>query len=118
MAILTGCANVGHISGETGTSVRLSEKNYKLIKAGAMGRSLGFSLLWFIPIVPPTSADAKNSLYKSVGESLTGRAIALANQTYDNSKLNFILFSFPRITVTADVIEFTDEPAGGGKTSE
>ena len=78
-----------------------------------MGKSRGFWLL-FIPIADPSYADAKASLYRSVeselkpGETLTGKAIALANQTEDRSSLMLILFSIPKVTITADVIEFTD----------
>jgi hypothetical protein len=61
-------------------------------------------------------AKAKASLYKSVGEPLTGRAIALANQTEDRSIAVFILFSIPKITITADVVEFTDVAPGGNAT--
>jgi hypothetical protein len=39
--------------------------------------------------------------------------VALANQTEDRSSLYLILFSIPRVTITADVIEFTDAPLGG-----
>jgi hypothetical protein len=108
MAILTGCSSQGLMKGgQTETSVSLTGKNYKLIKGGATGTDYGFWFL-FIPIVSPNHADAKASLYKSVGEPLTGKAIALANQTEDRSLFTLILFSIPRITITADVIEFTD----------
>ena len=101
--------------GRTETSVSLTGKNYKLIKGGARGTDYGFWLL-FIPIVSPNYADAKVSLYKSVEEPLTGKAIALCNQTEDKSLFTLILFSIPRITVTADVIEFTDSsPASTNK---
>jgi hypothetical protein len=111
--LLTGCVSYGRMSGQTGTAVSLSGKNYKMIKAGAMGKSSGFKLLGLIPISSPSYASAKASLYKSVGEPLPGRAVALANQTEDRSSLYLILFSIPRITVTADVVEFVDVPAGG-----
>jgi hypothetical protein len=62
----------------------------------------------FLPIVSPNHADAKASLYKSVEEPLTGKAIALINQTEDRSRFTLILFTITRITLTADVIEFTD----------
>jgi hypothetical protein len=99
--------------GQTETSVSLTGKNYRLIKGGAVGESSGFRLLCIIPFAAPNYANAKASVYKSVGEPLTGRAIALANQTEDRSLAVFILFSIPRITITADVIEFTDAPAAG-----
>ncbi len=110
---LTGCADVGQMSGQTGTSVSLAEKNYKIIKAGAVGHSSGFRLLGVIPFASPNYANAKVSLYKSVGQSLDGRAIALANQTEDRSVLYLILFSIPKLTITADVLEFVDKPAVG-----
>jgi len=117
MAILTGCSSVGEMKGgRTDTSISLAGKNYKLIKGGAQGKDYGFWFL-FIPIVSPNYADAKASLYKSVDEPLTGKAIALANQTEDRSCLFLILVSIPRITITADVIEFTDK-AGGDNTSK
>jgi len=111
--LLTGCVSYGRTSGQTGTGVSLSGKNYKLIKAGAMGKSSGFKLLGLIPFTSPNYASAKAALYKSVGEPLTGRAVDLANQTEDRSSLYLILFSIPRITLTADVVEFTDTPVSG-----
>ena len=93
----------------TGTQVQLKGNNYKVIKAGAVGNSSGFSLLGFIPFASPNYADAKASLYQSAGDSLTGRAIALANQTEDRSVLYLVLFSIPKVTITADIVEFTSE---------
>ena len=117
MALSTGCSSMGEMKGgRTDTSVSLAGKNYKLIKAGVMGHSSGFWLLGFIPIVSPNYANAKASLYKSVREPLTGRAVALANQTEDRSSLYLILFSIPRVTITADMIEFTDAPGSANNT--
>jgi hypothetical protein len=110
LCLAMGCASVGRISGQTGTDVQLSKNNYKIIKAGAKGESYGFSLFGIIPLGSPNYADAKEALYKSVGEPLTGKAVALANQTEDRSTLYLILFSIPKVTVTADVIEFTEQP--------
>jgi hypothetical protein len=118
LTLLVGCANVGQMSGQTGTIVSLEGKNYKLVKAGAMGRSSGFRLLGIIPITEPNYAGAKASLYKSVDQPLIGRAIALANQTKDETTLYLILFSIPRVTITADVIEFVDPASGGTVTTK
>jgi hypothetical protein len=111
LCLATGCSSVGGMSGQTGTQVQLTQNNYKVIKAGATGKSFGFKLLGILPIVSPNYADAKQDLYKSVGVQLTGKAVALANQTEDRSTLYLILFSVPRVTITADVVEFTDQPA-------
>lgn len=108
---LSSCSstNGGRIKGqETGVEVQLTKKNYKVIRAGVSGSSSGFKLLGIIPFANPTSGGAKRDLYENVGEPLTGRSIALANQTEDRSTLYLILFSIPKITLTADVIEFTE----------
>lgn len=104
---IASCSSTGSMPQSTGTAVSLQGNNYKVVKAGAKGESSGFSLLGIIPIVSPNYADAKANLYQSTGTSLEGRSIALANQTQDRSSLYLILFSVPRITVTADIIEFT-----------
>jgi hypothetical protein len=107
-----GCSSEGRFPQSSATQVSLAGNNYKIIKAGARGKSYGFALLGIIPIVSPDMADAKQSLYQSVGETLTGRSVALANQTEDRSSLYLILFSIPRFTITADVVEFTDKSQG------
>jgi hypothetical protein len=112
LALLTGCSSEGEFRQSTGTSVALAGNNYKLIKEGVTGTSSGFKLLGIIPITSPTHAGAKASLYKSIGIPLTGKSIALANETEDRTRLYLILFSIPRITVTADVVEFIDMPGG------
>jgi hypothetical protein len=106
---LVGCSSQGDFRGQgTATGVNLAKNNYKLIKAGARGESSGFKLLGIIPFVSPNYAEAKSSLYNSADETLSGRSIALANQTEDKSSMYLILFSIPKITITADIIEFTD----------
>jgi hypothetical protein len=106
--LATGCASQGEFKQATGTGVQLTGNNYRVIKAGASGESAGFYLLGFIPIVSPSYADAKNDLYSNVGRSLEGRSVALANQTEDRSSLYLIVFSIPKVKISADVIEFTD----------
>jgi hypothetical protein len=104
--LLAGCASQGEFRQSSGTQVSLAGNNYKILKTGVKGTSTGFKLLGLIPIVPPNMADAKQSLYASCGESLTGRSVALANETEDRSSVYLILFSLPRYTITADVVEF------------
>jgi hypothetical protein len=109
IAVNLGCASSKVQTGQsTETSVNLSGKNYRLIEGGAKGTSHGFALLGIIPFASPHYADAKHDLYASVKEPLTGKAIALANEMDDRSTTYLILFSVPTLTVTADVIEFTD----------
>jgi len=115
LALISGiwaCASTGEFRGQgTVAGVSLEKKNYKIIKVAAKGESTGFNFLGFIPFASPKYSEAKESLYESVGQPLEGRAIALVNQTEDRSFMYFILFSIPKITITADIIEYLDEPA-------
>lgn len=54
-------------------------------------------------------AEAKAALYASAGETLTGRAVALSNQTEDRSSAYLVIVSIPSYTITADIVEFTDK---------
>jgi len=104
-----GCgASSGVIKGDTRTAVDLTKKNYRVISAGAIGTSTGFRLFGIIPLKNATFAEAKKELYDSTGADLKGKAIALVNQTEDRSSLYVILFSLPKLTISADVIEFTE----------
>jgi hypothetical protein len=107
--VVAGCAsshiNVGQ---STTTAVDLKGKNYRMVQAGATGTSYGFRLLMILPITSPHYATARRDLYASVKEPLTGKAVALADQMEDRSSLYLILFSIPKVTITADVIEFVD----------
>lgn len=114
-AILTaGCASsrVENNMPSTETQVSLNHANYKIIKAGAEGRSYGFRLLLgIIPITAPSTAAARADLYENVGEPLKGRSVALVNVMEDRSTTWLILFSVPKIVVTGDVVEFGQENA-------
>jgi hypothetical protein len=90
------------------TRVGLDSNNYRMLRAGVRGESRGFKLLGVLSLVTPSFADAKAALYANSGENLTGRAIALANQTQDSTSLNLIIFQVPKVTITADIVEFTD----------
>jgi hypothetical protein len=101
-------SNGGRMDQSNETRVGLDSNNYRMIRAGARGESRGFKLLGIIPLVTPSFADAKAALYSNSGENLTGRSIAIANQTQDSSTLNLIIFQIPKVTITADIVEFTD----------
>lgn len=104
--LLTGCASLGEFKGGgSSTDASLNMSNYKIVKAGATGQSNDFRWLGLFPVTTPY-ATAKQNLYNSVGENLTGRSIALANMTEDKTSLNLFLFSITKLTLTADVIEF------------
>jgi hypothetical protein len=119
--LLTGCAAVlpalpalsGLIPAPAGThvltatAVNLSRQNFKIVKANAVGSSVGFSFLGLITLQSPGYAEAITKLYQYAGVS-EGKAQALVNVVHENSSTYFILFALPKITVRADIIEFTD----------
>ncbi len=123
LLLLSGCAAApaipalsGLISAPAGsqvltaTSVNLAKQNYKIVKANAIGSSEGFSLLGLFTFKSPGYSEAMTQLYRSAGIS-EGKAHALVNVVHEHSSTYFILFALPKITVRADVVEFTDGAA-------
>ena len=109
LALAAGCAATGPKPGawlqQTGTSVSLSQNNYRVVKPNAIGKSYGFSIMGLIPIVPPTYAQAMSDL-SAHGGMTEGKAQALVNVSQERSTVFLILFSIPCLTVRADVVEF------------
>jgi hypothetical protein len=91
----------------TTTAVDLYKKNYKIVKANAIGSSVGFSLLGLFTFVSPGYEEAITRLYRSAGIT-EGKAQAIVNVVHENTSPYFILFALPKITVRADIIEFID----------
>jgi hypothetical protein len=108
LALCAGCSNLGFMQYSNNTTTELRGNNYRVLKSNVRGESVGFSVL-FLPIVSPSYADAMSNLHENV--AMEGKATALANVAHDVGSLNLILFSFPRMVITADVIEFTDQPS-------
>jgi hypothetical protein len=94
----------------TSTTVYLSGQNYKIVRANATGSSVGFSLLGLITMIAPHYDEAISRLYRSAPVT-EGKPQAIVNAVFENSASYFILFALPKITVRADVIEFTDNAA-------
>ena len=121
---LTGCAPAmpvlpalsGLIPAPSGThmltitTVNLSRKNFKIVKANAFGSSVGFSFLGLFTLKSPGYEDAITQLYRSAGVS-EGKSQTLVNVMHEQTSTYFILFALPKITVRADVVEFIDDEA-------
>jgi hypothetical protein len=115
LCLATGCEStrVTNNASSTETQIDLNHANYKMIKAGAEGRSYGFRfLLGIIPITAPNTAAARADLYSHIGESVNGKSVALINVTEDRSTTWLLLFSVPKLVITGDVVEFTGEGNG------
>jgi len=105
---LIPAANGTHIL--TTTTVNLSRKNFKIVKANAFGSSVGFSFLGIFSLNSPSYEEALTQLYRFADVS-EGKSQALVNVMHEQTSTYFILFALPKITVCADVIEFTDDAA-------
>jgi hypothetical protein len=116
--IVTGCASsrVEENMPSTETQVSLDRANYKVIKAGAEGRSYGFRfLLGIIPITAPSAADARADLYQNLGQPVNDKSVALVNVMEDRSTTWLILFSIPKLVITGDVVEFNRDDNSQGQ---
>jgi len=103
---LIPAANGTHIL--TTTTVNLSRKNFKIVKANAFGSSVGFSFLGIFSLKSPSYEEALTQLYRSADVS-EGKSQALVNVMHEQTSTYFILFALPKITVCADVIEFIND---------
>ena len=106
--VAAGCTSIGSFPHTTGTNVDLSRSNYKIVKANVVGESKGFRLLGIIPFASPRYTAAMGEMYENAGLE-EGKAQALVNVTQEHSTLYLILFSIPKLTVRADIVEFHDE---------
>ena len=105
---IMGCATTREIFPDTSkTKVDLSQNNYRLVKANAIGVSKGIKLLCLIPVSAPRYIMAMENLYKDAG-IVEGKAYALTNIVEERTNVNLLLFSIPKIRIRADVIEFTE----------
>jgi hypothetical protein len=105
-ACCLGCSNLGFMQYSNETQTQLSKKNFRVFMTNVHGESTGFCLLGCIPIVPPRFSEAMANLHE--GAKIENKPMALANVAEDYSNLYLILFSIPKITITADVVEFLD----------
>ncbi len=118
---LTGCAAAPAVSSLSGmfhpasgsqvltsTSVYLDKQNYKIIKTNVIGSSTGFSLFGLFSLQSPTYSEAITRLYQSAGIP-EGKSQAIVNVAHEHTSTYFILFGLPKITVRADIVEFTDD---------
>jgi len=88
------------------TELRLTEGNFSVAKTNVVGEARGFALLGFITMVPARFQTAMDRLYTKA-EMQTGQAQTLGNIIMEKTSAYWILFSIPRISVRADVVEFT-----------
>jgi len=91
------------------TEVRIEQRNFQVIRTNVVGTSKGFSLFGIITIVPARLTTAVNRFYVKA-EMQPGQPQTLANLMTEQNSSFYLLFGIPRITMRADVIEFTPPP--------
>lgn len=116
--LLNGCAAVAPISSAVSsvspsttlqifntTELRLQQKNFLVVKPNIRGEARGFALLGIITIVPARFSKAMDRL-NSQADMKPGTSRTLANLVLEKDSSYYILFSIPKTSVRADVIEF------------
>jgi hypothetical protein len=92
--------------------VWLEQANFVEVKTNVVGQSKGFSLLGIITLVPARFGTAMDRLYAEAAMQ-PGRPQTLANLVTERSSTFLILYSIPRVSIRADVVEFVPvAPAG------
>ena len=124
---LTGCAAVapftsaitGDMSPPTGMEINtqnaetFQEAKFKTNRTNPKGSSRGFKLLGFITLYPATVNQALDRLYMDA-QAQQGRPQTLAHLIVEHSGIYVILFSIPKVTARADLIEFVPLPKAPG----
>lgn len=122
----SGCASGGMFTGENRTDVQLQQNNFKIVARGVSGESQVGYLFGASMSMGMTSAgfalvriEGTGMLYKEAIDNLwqnyetvhgpvEGKKLALANIHYDADALNLIVYTRTKVSIRADVVEFTE----------
>ena len=123
----SGCAQTGLFSSANLTTVELSENNYHLVATDVAGSAeaayvLGMSFpaglanhtiaLYRVQGTGMLYREALAELWRSFAAdhgAVEGRKLALVNVRYDSDNLNLLLYTRPKLSIRADVVEFVGE---------
>ena len=104
---VAGCTSTSQMQDYRQDAVPTVQGDYRVIKYNAVGESAGFKLLGIIQFKTATYPKAMADLWEKSGVE-EGTATALVNVTEDISSTYFILFSIPKVTIRAEIIEYKD----------
>jgi hypothetical protein len=102
-------ASTGNASFYASTVVRLEQGNFLTLKTNLMGHSQGFALLGLITLYPAKFTKALDGVYAQ-SEMKTGHSQTLVNVVTERSSTYWILFSIPKVSIRADLVEFKSSP--------
>jgi hypothetical protein len=124
--ILSGCSTGGAFIASNETEVQLQKNNFKIVARNVSGEAqAGYILGGTVSAGMACNTFAlfrvsgSGMLYKEALENLwknyeaangpvEGKRIALINVRYDSDALNLFVYTQPKITIRADVVEFTE----------
>jgi ABC-type transporter Mla MlaB component len=124
---LTGCASTGFFLSANTTAVELSSPNFRLIATDVAGEArAGYVLGVSVALGPEVRTlalarvEGEGLLYREALANLWGnfeaqhgaianRRLALANIRVDTDALNLLIYTRPRLSIRADVVEFTTQ---------
>lgn len=124
--IFSGCFSSGLFTAANITNVELAKGNYKVVATSVVGESqagylfgasIGIGMYTQTFAIIPLQKDRQ--LYRLAMENLwknfetkygnpVGRKLALVNVRYDSQALNVVFYTSPKVTIIADVVEFTE----------
>ena len=125
--ILPGCATTGAYDAATITNVELSEGNYEVVATNVQGEAsagyilgLSFAAARQQQTLALARVSGTGELYGTALRDLwanfedeygsaEGRQLALTNVRTDSDALNLLLYTSPRLSIRADVVEFADD---------
>jgi len=87
------------------TSVKLAQNDFALVKTNVVGRSKGLSLFGLITIYPATVTKVVSRMY-GAAQMKPGESQTLAHLIIEQTSTFWILFSIPKVEVSADIVEF------------
>jgi hypothetical protein len=121
-----GCSTGGMFTAGNVTDVQLQRSNFKIVAQGVTGEaqagyvfggsfSMGMATNTFALFRVAGSGmlykEALENLwknYEATHGSIEGKHVALVNVRYDAEALNLFVYTQPKITIRADVVEFTE----------
>ena len=90
------------------THVTLTGNNFIILQSNIVAKSKGFKLLGLISLRSASHTEAMSRLYAKA-QLQQRRPQALANVVRETTSTSLILFSIPKVTIRADLIEFTGQ---------
>ncbi len=121
-----GCSTAGMFVSGNLTDVQLQSGNYTIVARGVTGEAKAAYLFGVsVPMGMTTNTfavarvDGTGMLYKEAMDNMwknfesahgpaEGKRLALINVHYDTDALNLVIYTQPKVTVRADVVEFTE----------